>query len=625
MIAPSQFSMPSPTLGLTVRARLISLALLLAAVWGLSLAVTTAGFLSTKASAHRATRSFDAFKAERDAYEGWLTQDDQSNMASALAVVLNASNRSLYTTTWGQVWAGHAQAVASLARTAQLAPSAAVRAAVARTERDLAAYTVFTHEVQAAANAGQARRAVELMSVINAPVSNQTQADFDHVSSLLATQVGQVRTEVSSTVSSSLRWLALIALISIPLAAIAIALIIRSITRPLDAVTKSAERIARGDLAVDVKVSQSRDELARMSRAFRASVEHLQEMAQAASEIASGNLTVEVSPKSDADTLGKAFVEMRERLSTMLTAISGSAVTVAGAAAEMAASSEESVRSLGDIVRSVTTVLQGAEDQVKSVELAKQVTDDLASASQTSVEAATETSSAAARARQIAHDGLEAAGRASTAMQDVRATTGQVTAAIRSLGEKSTQIGDFVDTITGIAAQTNLLALNAAIEAARAGDQGRGFAVVADEVRQLAEESQNAAATIADVIQSIQREMDRAVEVVEVGARQTDDGVATVEEARVAFERLGESVEEMNQLITGIVDSIRAMAANGSEMQRTMGAVATVAEQSTASTEEVSAITEHTTRGAEQISASAQELSATADELEELVSRFTLR
>src|SRR3712207_9493194 len=72
-----------------------------------------------------------------------------------------------------------------------------------------------------------------------------------------------------------------------------------------------------------------------------------------------------------------------------------------------------------------------------------------------------------------------------------------------------------------IAEQTNLLALNAAIEAARAGEQGRGFAVVAEEVRKLAEESQEAAASIAALVDEIQAENVQAVGVVEVGRPHT--------------------------------------------------------------------------------------------------------
>ena len=54
--------------------------------------------------------------------------------------------------------------------------------------------------------------------------------------------------------------------------------------------------------------------------------------------------------------------------------------------------------------------------------------------------------------------------------------------------------------IGDLASQTNLLALNASIEAARAGEHGRGFAVVAEEVRLLAEQSQQSARTIGELI-----------------------------------------------------------------------------------------------------------------------------
>ena len=124
-------------------------------------------------------------------------------------------------------------------------------------------------------------------------------------------------------------------------------------------------------------------------------------------------------------------------------------------------------------------------------------------------------------------------------MSAVRDSSLHATEAIRELGAKSEQIEGIVATITGIAEQTNLLALNAAIEAARAGEQGRGFAVVAEEVRKLAEESQSAAASIATLVGEIQNETAKAVEVVEDGARRTEDGVATVEQARAVLPGAG--------------------------------------------------------------------------------------
>jgi methyl-accepting chemotaxis protein len=320
----------------------------------------------------------------------------------------------------------------------------------------------------------------------------------------------------------------------------------------------------------------------------------------------------------------QSYNDMRAKIAEMLGEISQSSESLSAASSQMASTSEEAGRAIAEIANAVGSVAQGAEQQVREVDGAKRITEELAEASRLSAEAADETAAAADEARSLAREGVSAAEDASSAIKAVRDSSEGASDAIRSLGEKSDQIGGIVATITGIAAQTNLLALNAAIEAARAGEHGRGFAVVAEEVRHLAEESQAAAATIGALIEEIQHETQRAVEVVELGANQTRSGVETVEQAKDAFLQIGQSVEDMSGRVEQIAASIRQIAASGDQMRESMNTVAAVAESSSASTEEVSASTEQTTASTEQIAANAQQLATTADELERLVGQFVL-
>ena len=110
-----------------------------------------------------------------------------------------------------------------------------------------------------------------------------------------------------------------------------------------------------------------------------------------------------------------------------------------------------------------------------------------------------------------ASQGDKAVDAAINQMKNIERSVSSSAQVVAKLGERSKEIGQIVDAISGIAGQTNLLALNAAIEAARAGEQGRGFAVVAEEVRKLAEQSQEAAKQIANLISEIQTETDSAV------------------------------------------------------------------------------------------------------------------
>ncbi len=384
-----------------------------------------------------------------------------------------------------------------------------------------------------------------------------------------------------------------------------------------------ADSIAEGDTSQDVDV-RSRDEFGRLGGAFDRMSAYLRDSAGVADRIADGDLTVEATPRSERDVLGRALEAMIERLRDLVGRVTASASTLTAASRDMAATSDEASRAIDEIATAMEQVAVGARDQQQSVQSTRAATESIAQASRDSAEQAGATKTAAEQAAEAASEGLRAAEDATEAMRTVREASADASEAISTLGDRSREIGGIVHTINGIAEQTNLLALNAAIEAARAGEHGRGFAVVAEEVRQLAEESQQATASIASLIGEMQAQTQAAVQAVDAGAERSEKGDETVARAREAFAAIEASVRGVAQRVDEIAGAIGAVVSGSEHVLGDVDRVAAVADRSTETTEHVSASTQQTSASTQEIAAAAKELQDTARALEDAVAAFTV-
>jgi methyl-accepting chemotaxis protein len=157
------------------------------------------------------------------------------------------------------------------------------------------------------------------------------------------------------------------------------------------------------------------------------------------------------------------------------------------------------------------------------------------------------------------------------------------------LENRAKDITSIVSIVSGISEQTNLLALNASIEAARAGEQGRGFSVVAESIRKLAEQSKDAVLEINLNLEQFVNEIKTLVGQIDIQfdvlAKETDSlGVVR----NISFEA-NQSVKNVADSMIETINKLNTEADAISDVYDGIESLAAIAEENSASSEEVSA------------------------------------
>jgi methyl-accepting chemotaxis protein len=352
----------------------------------------------------------------------------------------------------------------------------------------------------------------------------------------------------------------------------------------------------------------------------------LQQLAANAGQLAEGDLTTSITAQGalEINQLSNALSKMQINFKQIIQNIVTTSEHVASSSVQLMSGAEQSAQAVDQVAQSITQVATATDNQLLAVNQATAIVTDISSSIHHIAQQSNMVSITSEQTANTAKDGDKAIHTAMKQMNLIQSTVMNSAQIVATLGERSGEIGQIVDTIAGIAGQTNLLALNAAIEAARAGEQGRGFSVVADEVRKLAEQSHDAAKRIALLINGIQDETDKAVQSMNNGTQEVQLGTEVVNDAGHAFRKIVASIEEMSGQIQEISGAIQQIASGSQNVVTTMKTIDTISKDTALQTETVSAATEEQSASMEEISNSSQLLASMAEELQKAVQKFKM-
>ena len=328
--------------------------------------------------------------------------------------------------------------------------------------------------------------------------------------------------------------------------------------------------------------------------------------------------------RDETGQIARAVVSLREHLVTVISQIQAQSLRLYEAANELDGNAALTSSTVENVETAVSEIASGATSQAEETQKATDNIVDMGNMIQYTNSEVENLTSTANLMKQSSDE-------ASSTLQELDSINKRAIASIDIIYEQTNttnasamKIQEATTLISSIAEETNLLSLNASIEAARAGEAGRGFAVVASQIQKLAEQSNDSARQIEEIIHTLIMDSQKAVETMnevrEIMQRQNEN----VAKTGTVFTQVRDGISESLSGVSEIADRTARLDEARSSVVDVVQSLTAIAEENAASTEETSASVIEVGNIMQQISDNARELKMIASVLEENSESFRL-